>query len=616
MNKKTSLRLSVFTFILIIAVLIVSLFYHQHKDSILFRHFTDALFVTQLSHDTLSMHYSVAHPEQYGITSYTVQLPSFQEEEYHTHKMMAENYQSTLQHIHPGSLSKQEKLVLAMLLEACEQDLVMSRFDYYDEPLSPGSGMQSQLPILLAEYAFTSKKDIEDYLTLLACIPQYLNSLAEYEGKKAEKGLFMADCSADKVIEQCDVIMDRSLLDNKKHFLISTFDARIKQAVTENLIPKEMAASYQAENLRLLKTVVAPAYQALADAILLLKGDHPQAVGLSAYPDGSAYYTALVHQTTGSDKSIPAIKTLLYKKLQSDCLTLMQLTNEYKESSSQMSAVPFPLLTPETILTDLQKRMETDYPPYPNHASPHYIVKYVDKSLADFVSPAFYLTPPFDDLSENTIYLNEQSIPNALELYTTLAHEGYPGHLYQSVYSLLYQNHAKDLPIRSLLHYGGYSEGWALYVENESFTFAKSLICEQIKEESAQRFLCSYADRYRADRDLKLCLFSLLDIWIHYDGMDYEEITSLLTQMGFKEGSISPALFEYIVEEPANYLKYYLGYQEFLACKSLAKEVWKTNYREELFHRFLLESGPMSFPMLRKCLINSVSDQNYISLKN
>ena len=61
-------------------------------------------------------------------------------------------------------------------------------------------------------------------------------------------------------------------------------------------------------------------------------------------------------------------------------------------------------------------------------------IKYVSQEMQNFLSPAFYLIPALDNTEENIIYINNGHISDDLSLYTTLAHEGYPGHLYQTTY--------------------------------------------------------------------------------------------------------------------------------------------------------------------------------------
>ena len=225
-------------------------------------------------------------------------------------------------------------------------------------------------------------------------------------------------------------------------------------------------------------------------------------------------------------------------------------------------------------------------------------VKSISKNLEEYCSPAFYLTPPLDDIHENVIYINQKNNPKGVELYTTLAHEGYPGHLYQTVYSQLYFHKINANPIRSLLNYGGYVEGWAMYVELESYDYAKAVMNNTAPETEA------LYESYKLDRQIQLCLYSLLDIAIHYEGANYNQIHKLLSTVGISQPNTTRAIYEYIVEEPSNYLKYYLGYLEILNLKQEAQSLWGNTYSDYRFHQFYLENGPADFPNLLQQLKN------------
>ena len=56
--------------------------------------------------------------------------------------------------------------------------------ELYDQPLSSSLGIQAQLPILLSEYVFYSKQDVEDYLSLLSSIDTYYDSIIAFEKEK------------------------------------------------------------------------------------------------------------------------------------------------------------------------------------------------------------------------------------------------------------------------------------------------------------------------------------------------------------------------------------------------------------------------------------------------
>ncbi len=129
----------------------------------------------------------------------------------------------------------------------------------------------------------------------------------------------------------------------------------------------------------------------------------------------------------------------------------------------------------------------------------------MDDSLKDFLSPAFYLTPPADVNSPNSIYLNPADEMTGIDLYSTLAHEGFPGHLYQTVSF----SRSDPLLIRHLYAPSGYVEGWATYVESYACRYAARNL------DANTQALCRL---WYLNRSVHLTLCSLLDLGIHSQG--------------------------------------------------------------------------------------------------
>ncbi len=594
--KKFHLPVPVTAFLLLLLFLFFSTSVIQ---SFRFQHFTKTLFREEMKNDTLSMHYTLANPEPYGIPfDHVSLLPYSKENEALRYQQMDEHIKA-ISSLQPFLWDKDSKLLLQLLKQQLSSGKEDAKFPYYAEPLSPGSGIPANLPILLAEYTFRNEQDVINYLTLLSQIPNYLTGIADYEKEKAKAGLFMSDTSANIIIRQCYEIMDSQKLLQDTHFLNTTFSERVKTLVDKKLLTAEKASSYEQQNHILLLEQIMPAYEALGDEILALKGSGSNPDGLSHLPDGKAYYSFLFQETTGCHRSITDLKKLLALQMKKDTEELSRLL---KKSPSLLTApleTQFPKMSSEDYLADLQLRMKEDFPAFPcSDTIPSHTVKKVSKSLEDYCSPAFYLTPPIDDITENSIYINEKDNPDALELYTTLAHEGYPGHLYQTVYYQLYQQQEKISPARNLLHYGGYSEGWALYVEMLSYDYAKELL----KENGASENTLLFADAIRLNRSIQLCLYSFLDISIHYDGATLETVSEYLHDFGITEPSVARDIYEYIVQEPANYPKYYVGYLELLMLKNEAKQLWKNDYSDLRFHKLILETGPCPFAVLREQL--------------
>ncbi len=604
MKKHSSLSIKQLAFaacfLLLFSCMTLFLFVYK-RDEKRFENLTSELFVNEMKSNTLSMHYNLANPEAFGIYDYEPTLGGYNPEASKHSRAALENTLAALHEIHIDKLSESDAYLWKLLTRSLENSLEMSSFPYYSDPLSPSSGMQSQLPILLAEYTFRSKRDVEDYLTLLDQTDEYLASLLLYEQDKKKAGIPTPAASLKSVRAQCDTIVTGAELESGNHFLQTTFKERLEVLCKAGVITEKDAAHYITQNDRLLKTVLLPAYTALGDGLLLLEDTSVQFCGLGATPEGRTYYEKLLISETGSYRPISDIEELLTKSFTHEYEEIQKLVAENPDLLKNYSTAPsaeFPYKDVSQMLLDLQTRMSGSFPSIPG-GSVTAAVKPVSESLEAYTAPAFYLTAPLDNTDENSIYINRSKTPGGLELYTTLAHEGYPGHLYQTAYYNRSALAKQERPARELLWYGGYLEGWALYVEFLSYDYAAALLKEHHQTDSAL-----YAQLEKHNRSLQLCLYSLLDIMIHYENASYNQIAKMLEGFGFTDSSSVKAVYAYIVQEPCNYLKYYLGYLEILSLQEKAKELWQGGYSDLRFHTFYLDCGPSDFTSLEERLLS------------
>lgn len=594
-------------FLLPILSLLTFFLFFSGKDAKAFDNLTEEIFQNELYGNTLNLHYTLANPESFGIERYEPMLPIYSADSGAQSEAALTGYITGLSAINRNHLEDEQQYTYKLLSRFLSHTQESSAFPYYDEPLSPASGMQSQLPILFAEYAFRSVEDVEDYLALLDQTDEYFASLLVYEQEKKAAGLLQADTSLQQVREQCYTILSKEELAQGTHFLQTTFDERLQKLIQDGKITQSDAEQYKAQNDRLLSTVMLPAYESLADGLFLLMGDGTSTpAGLCHSPKGQDYYLWLVEKNTGSALTMDEIKAILYPRFEAEYMELHELLSAREDSISLWIQIlqdnSFPLLTPEDMLADLQQRMRSDFPAFPSglfaaDAPPSLSVKTVSESLQDYCAPAFYLTPPLDDTENNVIYINEKTTPAGLALYTTLAHEGYPGHLYQSVYSQRTMNQDDENPVRQVLSYSGYLEGWALYVEFISYDYAAAMAAEQGDEDAAYAYIIE-----KHNRNMQLCLYALLDVSIHYDGASFEQIQQVLSSFGVTDLDTARHVYDYIAEEPSNYLKYYLSYLEILRLKEEAQEKWGEDYSDLKFHTFFLNCGPSDFSTIAEAL--------------
>ncbi len=555
-----------------------------------FRTFTTSLFQNEITASTLNLHYTLEHPENFGITDYPISYGAVSEASLVLSEQTpsAKEYQKMLYTIPYEDLSADNQLTFDVLALALENAREKEAFAIYDEPLGPTIGIQAQLPILLSEYRFQNTQDIENYLTLIAQTDTYFSSILEHEKSRSKAGLFMIDETLSTVVSQCRSFAETD--DLKHHLLVTVFNEKV-DALLE--IDAKKKAEYKLQNLEAVQTHVLPAYQKLADGLNTLSGTGKNPYGLCYLPSGRAYYESLLRSSVGTYLSVDAVEQRIRQQLNDDVAAARALLKKYP-TAAQETITEGIFGNPSEILTDLQVQMQNDFPTPPDAA---FSVKYVHESLEKYLSPAFYLTAPIDNLKQNVIYINNASVCSPLELYTTLAHEGYPGHLYQNLYS-----GSRLSPVRSLFSFGGYTEGWATYVEMESFRYAADCLQRAAAEHnSIPENAAAVTEFARLNRSVSLGISSLLDICIHYRGYTREQTAEFLSRLGFSPFS-TDSIYNAVLESPANYLKYYLGYLSFTDLRRYCSENWPEKFEIKDFHEQILRIGPAPFPIVEKYL--------------
>lgn len=543
-----------------------------------FEAYTDEVFKENVVQNTINLHYTLAYPENFGITDYEVTLGSCSLESMEESYADLEEMQKKLEGFKRSALNPQQRLTWDILTDYARTELSVRDLALYSEVLGPISGYQSQLPIVLAEYTFRTRRDIEDYLLLVSGIDEMALDLIDFEREKAAAGLFMSDYAADTVIDQCEEFIAAP----EDNYMIEVFDDKIEAFPG---LSQEEKQEYSRRNRELITTQVAEGFRIIIDGLKELKGSGTNELGLCYYEDGIRYYEYLVRSGAGTDTSVKQLMRKTGYFLEEFIYNLQMLMMEDSGIYDEFENYQFALTRPEEILEDLREKSGEFFPEPPQV---NYTIKHVHPSMQEHTSPAFYLTTPVDDLDNNLIYINDKYVGDQIsegdqasggdQLYSTLAHEGYPGHLYQNIYT-----GSSDLPlVRSLLSVSGYSEGWATYVEH-SYSFQLA----GMSDELAQFFAGNSA--------ATLALHACIDMGVHYEGWDRADVADFLAEYGISDGDAADQIFELVVEEPANYLNYFIGYLEFLDLRREAEKKLGESFDVKEFHRFLLETGPAPF---------------------
>lgn len=538
-----------------------------------FDEFTRQVFKDELEGSGLTLHYMLKDPENYGISTADPKLGECSLEYLQQVSADMEKLSEELHAFDPSLLTADQLFTYRALDDYLETEQMAKGLELYSRPVSTTIGTQAQLPILFAEYAFYDRQDVEDYLNLMSQIDSYYKSIAEFEKVRADAGLAPCDLVLDQIIQSCKDYMSRP----ENSFLNETFNSKLDSI---DGLTEEEKNEYKARHLAVMKEHFIPAYQMLAGELEKLKGRGQNPMGLCGYPDGKRYYEYLAASSTGTGYTVPELKQQVQVHMSEDLAQVTLLLQNHPELAEASASYSFAQTEPAAILDALKTQAEKDFPALPEA---DYTVHQVPKALEASLSPAFYLTAPIDCWQHNVIYINGGSEQTSSEaLYTTLAHEGYPGHLYQTVYA---NQNVRD-PLLRLLACGGYTEGWGTYAEIYSYQFDNGLSPE------LSRLLAH-------NQAATLGLYALLDININYEGWSQERTAKFLEELyGITDTQVIEEIYYAVADNPANYLQYYTGYMEMVKMRETAIETLGERYDPIQFHKFILDMDGASFRVM------------------
>ncbi len=548
------------------------LFGGDYNDS--FDEFEDALFVALIGNDPVNVNFNFYYPENYGLENAKVEIYQPTEEEIEQSYDALEEIRDQVAMFPNSALNEENRLSKKVIIDFLDHKIVYSGYYYYDTQLGSYLGYQAQLPLILAEYRFDRMKDVNDYFDYLITIQQEFENIIAFETEKANKGMGLTDVILDRCIDQCN-----DFLLSEENYLIPVFNDKIDKVTFLTSSEKETAKN---KNRDIINQYFVPAYQYLKNQLENLKGRATTNGSLASFPDGKKYYEIKLQDAIGTNQSVQEIKNNLNTILMQLLTTYSDLStnnsnafNTWKDSNLMDS------LTIPELIDYFQEKVNDSFPKLKHDLS--YKIENINESLQDHTSPAMYFLSPIDDFKDESIYINPKEVlGNDNYTYQVLAHEGYPGHMYQHVYLK-----ESDLPpIRKILNYNGYSEGWATYVE-------QYVVQYKYPDKDVQAL-------FEADSALPYVLLGLGDIGVNYDGWSIEEFTSFIQTYLTLDDEACVELFYDLTEVPTNYLQYYYSYFLIKDLKEKFKAKMNENYSDLLFHTIFLETGPCSFNILEE----------------
>lgn len=534
----------------------------------------ERMFAESVVSDALSFHLTVAHPENFPlITDYPTGWGEFTYAEQQASNEENEAWLEELYAIDRNVLSDDSKITYDTLVQFLEQGIEGNQYYYYNEVLDTLVGLHSNLPLNLVFYDMHTKADVENYLTLLADTPRYVGQVLAFEQEKSADGKFMRDNALDKVLEQIKAFMDA----RETCFLFATFDEFI--ADIDELSDEERAA-YSARNAELVNALI-DSYQVLYDGLEALRGTATTDGALYTYgEEGKAFFATELKYNACADITPEEALEILYDELNAQLSKLYDAAKKDAAVFDKYDTVELSVGTTEENIEYLKELMADYYPELPEHT-----LTFMDcpSELEDQFSPAAYLIPPVDDASENLIILNNKTLENDNRYLDTLAHEGYPGHLYHYQYLRTLIN--KTGYTRQALSMGGYYESW-------------SQSGEVFFDNYNDKFGAPYCNFMSANSMIgNLLLPAIVSIEVNYCGKSADDMFDLTSAYFGDEAAteLKDVYYDYAVENPFYFLEYAMGYSIYQQKLREAEDICGASFDLRSFHETYLNIGPTYF---------------------
>lgn len=531
-----------------------------------------SMFAENVTTDTLSLHFTVSDPESLGLSVPAATLGDVSREAEDDKYSSFEAYLGRLDDIDYDSLPEDYRIMFDVLRYDLEEALAYKDYYYYSSPFNSITGIQTELPLVLSEYRLETKADIETYLLLLKDMPRYYGDLIVFEQERADQGLGASDQNLQKIIDSCGSFLD----DRENHFLVSSFAERLDGV--DGLTDAERQ-DYIARNQSALDDYVFPAYQQLIDGFTALMGTGKTEGGLCTLPGGKDYYELLLKSQTSSDASVTETAGQIESAINEEINTIVGTTYD-SDFENAYNSYNFSKGTIRENLDYCADAIREDFPSEMEHSVR---LEEVPSQLEDFFSPAAYLSCTIDDPTDNLILTNSAALAGYKNILETVAHEGYPGHMYEAIY------HAREIEgyYQRTANFIGYAEGWAEY--------AAGYVMSHSDYDQA---LVAYVS---AENQIFNILFpARIDIGVNDEGWSRDDVYSFLADYNLDMQEYADYCYDMAVEIPCYYMPYCVGHLNTDRILDSARDKLGSSATLKEIHKAYLDIGPAPFPIVEK----------------
>lgn len=487
-------------------------------------------------------------------------------------------------------------------------------------------GQAADLPTQVEAYSFRTIEDIDDCLHMLESVYDSFDSYYTFILEREEHGYGLSEFTLKNFASYLDGVVTafkneagyylNDVIENKlteaqkalnfSNEILNDYRAKFDTALNDNT---DNATSVYKAHVDLSKKVTDYLTEKKANGYLADK-DYT-GYYLAEYEGGNDFYFSMLKNRLGlSDDVKPQayraeVDQLFntYKNLWMEYTDKVNTNSkasaivdnesyEYVEYDEVDDLIDFLKEFAKAIVPDLKSMPEID-------------ITYMDPTVtANTTTVAYYMKSPLDSDNQEYIHLNGSALgKNNYETVSTLAHEGYPGHLYAYVYS----KESDDISnLTRISTCTGHGEGWAKYVEYALGDYFIAL------HDGAEEW--DIAMKYTQYYELfSYLLYARCDFGVNYEKWTKADLADFMRKLQLNSSdSFITDFYNTFNEAPSQYAPYGYGYATFVDLHNKAKAALGNWYNEVDFNEMLLSRGWIGLSSLKAYAQEYIENQMFL----
>ena len=470
----------------------------------------------------------------------------------------------------------------------------------------PYTFIRDSVPVFLPAFMInfhevSEKADMDAYMSRLTAIPTAIDQTIEQSKMSAAAGIRPPLFAFEQVIEEAgNIITGAPFGPGADSPLLADVKAKVKSLQEAGKITAEEGAALEAAARQTMTTAIKPAYERV---IAWLESDKanasPEAQGVSALPDGAAYYNVALEAQTTTSMTADEIHDLGLKEVarirtemeaireavgfQGDLTAMfkhMREDKQFYQPNTDAGRAAY-LKQADVYVEGMRARLPEYFGIMPKAPL---VVKRVESFREEAGGVQHYYPSSIDGSRPGIYYvhlLDTTTMP-MWDLESTTYHEALPGHHMQ----IAIAQELTGIPkFRTQCDSTAYAEGWALYTEI-------------LAKEMGGFYTDPYSDMGRLNNEMWRAVRLVVDTGIHSKGWTQEQaVEYFMANSPTPEDAIRSEIRRYFVW-PGQATSYKIGMIKIQELRALAEKELGDKFTMAGFHDTVLGGGALPLPVL------------------